>query len=755
MGARRLGWVLVAGSIALSGTVGAALGARAWEHDVRRNAEADRARTASDISARATETIRRANDLALSFRGILSASQELTSDELEAWIQVFDPYGRQPGLLAFGYAVDRSPFHGVRPTLCPLRLVHTGTSGLTVPVGVNLCDEDIGLSSALGRSTDNGALSMGVVSTKGAGGNPVLIGAAVYRHGLPATETARRQDVVGWSGTLFDGNTLVRRALADHPGLWLEITHQAARQRPEVIGRSGRLPAGWSPQRTVITDPDGRWIVRVAAPVTGGLSAAAQGRAILLAGGALSILLALLVLVLSRSRDRALRLVATKTDQLLHQALHDPLTGLPNRALIMDRVEAMLARASEDDRPCAVMFIDLDDFKDINDTVGHGAGDQLLQIVARRLAAALRPGDTVGRLGGDEFVVLLEGDGLAEGAEVVAERLLRTLGDPYHVDGVHPLHVGASIGIAFGTRATGSDLVRDADVALYGAKAAGRGRVVVFESSMQERVQDRLDLETALREAVALDQMFLVYQPTFDLGRMAVSGVEALIRWRHPERGVLAPDTFIPLAEQTGLIVPIGRWVLREACRQAAAWQADGHPLAVSVNVSARQLDTDGLLDDVHEALAQSRLPAGMLTIEVTESAIMADTQATVRRITALKDLGVRIAIDDFGTGYSSLAYLQQFPVDQLKIDRSFIAAMGESPEATTLIRTLVQLGRALGIETLAEGIEEVAQRDHLQAEQCDFGQGYLFARPLVPEAIVPFVHRWEADALAAESSRH
>jgi len=277
----------------------------------------------------------------------------------------------------------------------------------------------------------------------------------------------------------------------------------------------------------------------------------------------------------------------------------------------------------------------------------------------------------------------------------------------------------------------------------------------VFEPSMQQRVQDRLDLETALREAVALDQMFLVYQPTFDLGRMAVSGVEALIRWRHPERGVLAPDTFIPLAEQTGLIVPIGRWVLREACRQAAAWQADGHPLGVSVNVSARQLDTDGLLDDVQAALAQSRLPAGMLTIEVTESAIMADTQATVRRITLLKDLGVRVAIDDFGTGYSSLAYLQQFPVDQLKIDRSFIAAMDESPEAATLIRTLVQLGRALGIETLAEGIEEVAQRDHLQAEHCDFGQGYLFARPLVAEAIVPFVHRWEADALAAESTQH
>jgi diguanylate cyclase (GGDEF)-like protein len=742
---------MVAGSIALAGTTGSALGARTWQHDIERNANKDLVRTAGDVSGRASETIRRAMDLTISFRGVVTSSDVLTSGEFDHWVEIFDPYLRHPGLLAFGFIANGSSGPSrATPNHCTINLASTGPEAqVPLPVGADLCGPSSALPFELGRATDTGELVMGVLKPTGTNGRQMVLGAAVYGSHLPVNVFDRRRQVTGWVGVLFDGNQLVGRTLAGHPGLWLEISHQVAGHKPEAIGHSGHRPANYTVGRTVVINADGRWIVHVAAPPTG-VSAGAQGRAIFLAGTAVSLLLALLVLVLSRSRDRALRLVATRTDQLRHQALHDPLTGLPNRALIMERVEAMLARAREDRSPCAVMFIDLDDFKDINDTVGHGAGDELLRAVARRLGAAVRPDDTVGRLGGDEFVVLLEGDGLAEGADVIAARLLRTLGEPFALDGMHLVHVRASIGVALGTRSTGSELLRDADVALYGAKAAGRNQVVVFEPAMQERLQERLDLEAALRTSVERGELFLVYQPILDLGRMAVTGVEALVRWYHPERGALCPDTFIPLAEQTGLIMPVGRWVLQEACTQAAGWQAAGHPLQVSVNVSARQLDTDDLVGDVAGALTVSGLEPGMLTLEITESALMADTSASLRRISTLKALGVRIAIDDFGTGYSSLAYLQHFPVDQLKIDRSFIAAMDDSPESAALISTLVHLGRALGIETLAEGIEHITQRDRLRAEQCDLGQGYLFARPLPAGDIVPFIDRWIAQAAPA-----
>jgi EAL domain-containing protein (putative c-di-GMP-specific phosphodiesterase class I) len=298
-----------------------------------------------------------------------------------------------------------------------------------------------------------------------------------------------------------------------------------------------------------------------------------------------------------------------------------------------------------------------------------------------------------------------------------------------------------SIGIALGERASAAELLRDADIALYEAKAAGKNRYMLFQSSMQTAARDRLTLEMDLAEALEQHQLFLQYQPTFDLQSERVIGVEALIRWNHPTRGVIAPIEFIPIAEESGLIVPIGRWVLQEACMQAAHWYGDGHRIGMSVNVSGRQLDNDELIEDVRGALRASGLDPATLTLEITEITLMRDAEATAERLHMLKELGVRIAIDDFGTGYSSLAYLRQFPVDALKIDRSFISGIAGSKGSAALIHTLVQLGKTLDIETLAEGIEERSQLEALQREHCDHGQGFLFSRPLDLDAVEIFLN--------------
>lgn len=425
-------------------------------------------------------------------------------------------------------------------------------------------------------------------------------------------------------------------------------------------------------------------------------------------------------------------------ERLRHQAFHDALTGLPNRVLALDRAQQMLARAKRHSAPIAGLCVDIDGFKHINDRFGHAAGDELLRLVAERLSSIVRDADTAARLGGDEFVVLLEGSALDAGPELVAERLLELLSRPYdmHAEIGHQVSITASIGVALGERGTADKLLRDADVALYEAKRAGRNRYVLFTSSMQTAAQDRLTLEMDLTEALENNQFFLLYQPTIDLRSERVIGVEALIRWRHPTRGIVAPGQFIAIAEESGQIVPIGRWVLEEACRQAATWHEHGLMLRMSVNVSGRQLDDDELIEDVRRALGDSGLDPQALTLEVTETMLMRDASASANRLASLKELGVRLAIDDFGTGYSSLAYLRQFRVDALKIDRSFVGGIGSSKESMALIHTLVQLGKALNIETLAEGIEEPAQLRALQRERCDQGQGFLFARPLSPLAV-------------------
>ena len=428
-------------------------------------------------------------------------------------------------------------------------------------------------------------------------------------------------------------------------------------------------------------------------------------------------------------------------EQLRYQAFHDTLTRLPNRALVLDRAQQMLARGRRQLSPVAVLYLDIDGLKDVNDTFGHTAGDALLKAVAARLSGVVREGDTVGRMSGDEFVVLLDSDPPAASPFLVAQRILDVLRQPIDLNGagIRPVSITASVGIAVGQRSSAGELLRDADIALYRAKESGRDRYQLFEPSMHATINDRVLLELDLREALQQQQLFLLYQPTFDLRRNTMIGVEALLRWRHPSRGVLPPDLFIPIAEQNETIVTIGRWVLDQACHQAADWHARGHPLGISVNVSARQLDRDEFVDEVADALATSRLDPQALTLEITETVLMHDMSLAAERLAALKTLGVQIAIDDFGTGYSSLAYLRQFPVDVLKIDQSFISGTADSKGSTALIHTLVQLGKTLGLKTLGEGIEDTTQLHTLQRARCDLGQGHYFAEPLPVEAIEQF----------------
>jgi diguanylate cyclase (GGDEF)-like protein len=428
--------------------------------------------------------------------------------------------------------------------------------------------------------------------------------------------------------------------------------------------------------------------------------------------------------------------------ELAFLATHDPLTGLPNRTLILDRLDQMMARATRSQTPVAALFIDLDNFKSINDTLGHGAGDDLLRAVAARLDGVIRGADTLGRLGGDEFVVISEELSISAGPALIAERLLEALKHPFSLgeDKQTRVTVTASIGVATGDGISGEILLRNADIAMYSAKWDGKCRYVVFASDMQDRMQARMELEMDLREALGKDEFFLVYQPTVDLSDMSPNGVEALIRWNHPVRGVVQPNDFVPLLEETGLITDVGRWVLHQACLQGAAWRTAGYEIGIAVNVSARQLDSDQILTDVEEALAASGLEPSALTIEITETTLMRNIEETALRLVALKTTGVRIAIDDFGTGYSSLAHLQRFPVDALKIDRSFITGLAHNDEGETLIRTLVQLGKSLSIETFAEGIEQQQELSLLQDEDCDSGQGFLFARPLDAAATEAFL---------------
>ena len=754
--------------VVLVGVTGSVLGALTVARIDGQRSRQSSVTSAVEIAATLKLAIEREQDLAVNTGAFVTHAPGETELQFQQWASSDRVFERFPELIGIGsvvmvpalqlsqYAaqVEASGLggsgtfqvrpSGSRPYYCFASLTESPNGRSTSPPNLDVCDSTLGPKFIEARDSGQSTyLPYGSGPTA-----DLAVGTAIYRGGaVPATLRARRDAFLGWVGIQVAPRTVLATSLQGHPGTAVAFHYGSGVSK--VTFRAGSAPHG--AQSTTIKLHNG-WHVQVIAVVGGsGVFTNANALVLLLGGTLVSLLMGVLIYVLATSRSRALIVVHERTDELRHQALHDSLTGLPNRALIIDRIQQMLARGRRVHSPLAVLFLDLDNFKDINDTLGHSAGDELLVAVGSRLSGALRDGDLVGRLGGDEFVVLTEGASLAAGAEAVANRMLDVLSDPFHVSGSEvPLTVTASIGFAEGDRSVPERLLHDADIALYEAKNSGKARAVGFVPPMQIAIDAHRHLEFDLRGALEAHQFFLVFQPTVNLATGDFTGVEALLRWRHPERGVVMPGEFISALESSELIIPVGAWVLQEACRQAVTWNLEGHRLVVSVNVSAKQLERDRVIDDVESALSLSGLDPECLILEVTETTLMNDVEASMARLRHLNALGVLIAIDDFGTGYSSLSYLRQFPIDVLKIDQSFVSEMAASPESVALVHTLVQLGKVLGLVTVAEGIETDEQRVLLRAEGVDIGQGYFFAQPLELKDLNRFLKNHETRQTAS-----
>jgi diguanylate cyclase (GGDEF)-like protein len=745
-------WIAVAAVLTAAVAAGSVFAATSVAAQDADTAQKTFERSSSDIAWTLQQAISHENDLVVNTSAYVVDSTVRSQTSFRQWTTSAQVLQRYPELQGMGLIVlvtaaelptfarqaaldpARSPSAdgpfsivppGPRPFYCLAAGALSRSAARLGPAGLDSCQGSTG--SVLLASRDSG---LGSYQPFQVGDESYLgIETPVYSGGItPSTTQARRASFIGWVGTLTAPTILLARALSNFPGTTAELRYHVGTS--DVIFSTGPKPEG---TRSFTNDLHNGWTVTTASSVdAAGVFNDRNALALLTAGIGLSVLLGLFVFMLGTGRERARRLVDEQTGQLRHQALHDALTDLPNRALVTDRIEQLLARNRRSGTTPAALFMDLDNFKNVNDTLGHQAGDRLLKAVAARLASTLRDTDTVGRMGGDEFVVLIDGASPDPDPQLVAERLVAIMRQPFHLDDESiPLVANISVGIASGDRASADELLRDADVALYQAKTLGKNRFETFDSSMHTMVNRRLDLEFDLRSALVTNQYRLVYQPIYNLADLTVVGVEALLRWDHPTRGVISPDEFIPILEQSSQIREVGRWVLFAACEQMAAWHAKGDHLDISVNVSGRQLDHASIVTDISDALAASGLDGGSLIVEVTETALMRNAEVTARRLSAIKEFGVRIAVDDFGTGYSSLAYLRQFPVDCLKIDRMFIQAVAHSPESTALIRTLVQLGRDLGLTTLAEGVETTDEMDLLRRAHVDQAQGFLMARPL------------------------
>jgi diguanylate cyclase (GGDEF)-like protein len=754
--ARRSFGIVLVGLLVIGGIVGSFLEAGAVAHDDAGKTHQAFLANAAEIASTLRLALLHEQDLTIAAGAFLTANPDITQTQFLAWVRSERAFTRFPELQtiselqlitpaelpAFAARQEADPNGtlspdgtfkvtppGVRPSYCLSSVGEARHPNAALPSGLDYCKTVLGTELVQSRASGRDEyLPYKLGKTE-----ELAVGSAIYRGGVvPATKAGRQANFIGWTGTAILPQVVLATALGTHSTMGVAFVYGTGKDR--VTFKAGRTSA--HAQTTALRLSNG-WHVTVFTPATNGsLWSNRSALGVFLGGSALCLLLGLLFYVLTTSRSRALELVAERTNELRHQAYHDSLTGLPNRALILDRIDQMLTHAREGGRPVAALFLDLDNFKDINDTLGHRAGDQLLAAVGSRLADVLRDNDIVGRLGGDEFIMLTEGvrDG---GAARVAQRILGTLDAPFEIPGSDaPLTVTASIGVATGDRATPEELLRDADVALYRAKGAGKHRMEMFTPEMLESVDEGRALDVDLHAALDRDQFFLLYQPTVDLATGAMLGVEALLRWHHPVRGIVQPDAFIPALEASGLIIPVGQWVLETACAQGARWQSEGHRLVVSANLAATQLQRDRVVDDVYGALSVSGFDPSLLLLELTESALMPDVDISAVRLQLLKALGVRLAIDDFGTGFSSLAYLQQFPIDVLKIDGSFVRGITETAKSAAIVRTFVQLGRALNLEIIAEGVESDEQRTRLLAERVDLGQGFFFSTPLEADSI-------------------
>jgi diguanylate cyclase (GGDEF)-like protein len=757
---RRGLWAAVAVLCVVVGTVASVLGAHAVARSDAAKAREAFPRTSAAIASTMKLAIQRQEELAVSASTFFAGNPKATAAEFDTWVKWAHTLRRYPelqrlGLVALVRAPELAAFesritgHAIKPQrvgAAPsagdgLRIIPAGTRSYYCIATAELTRSPVGRPPA---GLDYCALTPGLLSSrdsaqsfyatgKVARGRALAIETPVYRgNEPPSTLASRRGAFVGWLREVLVPGVVLQQALHGHAGYAARVRYKA--HSSNVVFTSGTPQAGG--QSKTVNLHNG-WTVKSFGPTLAtGVSSNGTALVLLIGGTLFSVLFGLLVYLLGNGR---LRVPAPKTRELPHSDLYDALTGLPNQALTLDRAERMVSRAARQSGMLAgALLIDIDWFKDVNDKLGTAAGDQLLKIVAQRLHGVIRSEDTVGRIGGDEFVVLVESAARGVRLDSLAGRMIEALHKPVELDDFGPsFFATASIGVAFGRYETPEDLMRDAQLALYSAKAAGKDRYTLFNANMRSVIESRGVLEAELNAALLDEQFFLLYQPIFDLSSRKVVGLEALIRWSHPKRGILAPEDFIPLAEETGLIVPIGRWALEQACNRAAAWNVAGHRVGISVKVSANQLNRDGFETDVRRALQQSGIEPGLLTLELAEATVMHDVAATTRRIEEIKRLGVCIAIDDFGgSGYARHSDLQRMPLDALKVDRSSIAASDDEAYRSWLLEAILIVGRDLSVTVIATGIETYEQMTALQAMGCTMAQGFFLGQPTAVDAV-------------------